>query len=71
MAITSVEQEYEFTERRHNYKTNTETTYRGQGQPIDIRKSNDNFKDGKLKCFICNKYRHMANKYWSKKKEDK
>ena len=71
MAITSVEQEYKFTERRHNYKINTETTYRGQGQPIDIRKSNDNFKDGKLKCFICNKYRHMANKYWSKKKEDK
>jgi len=44
-------------------------TYRGQGQPMDIRKSNDNFKDGKLKCFNYNKYRYMAKKYQSKKKE--
>jgi len=36
---------------------------------MDIRKSNDNFKDGKLKYFNCNKYGHMAKKYWNKKKE--
>jgi len=44
-------------------------TYRGQGQPIDIGKSNDNFKDRKLKCFNCNKYRHIAKECQSKKKE--
>ena len=27
---------------------------------MNIGKSNDNFKDGKPKCFNCNKYRHMA-----------
>ena len=27
---------------------------------MDIGKSNDNFKDGKPKCFNCNKYGHMA-----------
>jgi len=36
---------------------------------MDIRKSNDNFKDRKLKCFNCNKYGHMAKKCQSKKKE--
>jgi len=38
---------------------------------MDIRKSNNNFKDGKPKCFNCNKYGHMAKKYKSKKKEQK
>jgi len=60
VAITSVRQEYEFIERHHNYKTGIGTTYGGQGQPIDIERSNDNFKDGKPECFNCNKYRHMA-----------
>jgi len=44
-------------------------TYRGRGQPMDIGKSNDNFKDGKLKCFNCNKYGHMAKECWAEKKE--
>jgi len=60
VAITSVGQEYKLTEGRHDYKTSTGTTYSGRGQPIDIGRSNDNFKDGKLKCFNCNKYEHMA-----------
>jgi len=47
----------------------TGITYRGQGQPMDIGKSNDNFKDGKPKCFNCNKYGHMAKKCQLKKKE--
>ena len=36
---------------------------------MDIGKSNDNFKDKKLKCFNCNKYGYMAKKCQSKKKE--
>jgi len=61
--ITSVGQEYESTEGQHNYKTSTGTIYREQGQPMDIRKSNDNFRDGKPKCFNCTKYGHMAKEY--------
>ena len=69
VAITSVRQGYESTEGRHDYKTGTGTTYGGRGQPMDIGKSNDNFKDGKPKCFNCNKYRHMAKECRSEKKE--
>ena len=69
VAITSVGQGYESTEGRHDYKTETGTTYSGRGQPMDIGKSNDNFKDGKPKCFNCNKYRHMAKECRSEKKE--
>jgi len=36
---------------------------------MDIGRSNDNFKDGKLKCFNCNKYRHMMKDCREKKKE--
>ena len=69
VVITSVGQGYESTERRHDYKTETGTTYGGRGQPMDIGKSNNNFKDGKPKCFNCNKYRHMAKECRSEKKE--
>ena len=65
----SVEQGYELTERCHDYKTSTGTTYGGRGQPIDIGRSNDNFKDRKPKCFNYNKYRHMARDCRGKKKE--
>jgi len=37
---------------------------------MDIGKSNNNFKDGKLKCFNCNKYGHIAKECWKKKKKD-
>jgi len=60
VVITSVGQGYESTEGQHDYKTSTGTIYGGRGQPMDIRKSNENFKDGKPKCFNCNKYSHMA-----------
>jgi len=60
VAIMSVGQGYESTEGRHDYKTSMGITYGRRGQPMDIRKSNDNFKDGKPKCFNCNKYGHMA-----------
>jgi len=71
VAITSVGQGYESTEGRHDYKTGTGTTYSGRGQPMDIGKSNDNFKDEKPKCFNCNKYGHMAKECRSEKKECK
>ena len=51
-------------ERRHNYKTGTRTTYSGREQPMNIGKSNDNFKDRKLKY---NKYGHMTKECWKKK----
>ena len=60
MAILSVGQEYESTEGRNDYKTSTEIIYEEQGQPMDIGKNNDNFKDRKPKCFNYNKYSHMA-----------
>jgi len=60
VAIMSVGQGYKLTEGYHDYKTSTGTTYGGRGQPMDIGRSNDNFKDGKPKCFNCNKYGHMV-----------
>jgi len=36
---------------------------------MDIGKSSDNFKDGKPKCFNCNKYGHIAKECQAKKKE--
>jgi len=36
---------------------------------MDIGKSNDNFKDGKPKCFNCNKYGHIAKECRAEKKE--
>ena len=69
VAITSIGQGYESTEGRQDYKTATGTTYVGRGQPMDIGKSNNNFKDGKPKCFNCNKYRHMTKEYQAEKRE--
>jgi len=69
IAIMSVRQGYKSTKGRHDYKTSTGTTYGGRGQPMNIGRSNNNFKDGKLKCFNCNKYGHMAKDCQGKKKE--
>ena len=69
VAITSVGQGYKSTKRRHDYKTGTGTTYDGRGQPMDIGKSNDNFRNRKPKCFNCNKYGHMARECRSEKKK--
>ena len=69
VVIMSVGQGYESTEGHHNYKTSIETTYGGRGQPMDIGRSNNNFKDGKPKCFNYNKYGHIAKDCQGKKKE--
>ena len=69
VVITSVGQGYKSTKGHHDYKISTRVTYSRQGQPIDIGRSNENFKDEKLKCFNYNKYEHMAKKCWAKKKE--
>ena len=69
VVITSVRQGYESIEGRHNYKTSTGTTYGGRGQPMDIGRFNENFKNRKPMCFNCNKYRHMEKECWLKKKE--
>ena len=37
---------------------------------MDIRKSNNNFKDGKPKYFNYNKYGHIAKKCWKKKEKE-
>ena len=36
---------------------------------MDIGKSNDNFKDGKPKCFNYNKYGYIVKECWVEKKE--
>ena len=69
VAITSVRQGYESTEGQNNYKTGIGITYGGWGQPMDIGKSNDNFKNRKPKCFNYNKYKHIAKECWLKKKK--
>ena len=68
IAITSVGQGYESMKGWYNDQTGTETTYGGQGLPMDIGKSNNNFKDGKSKCFNCKVYRHIV---WGCKKPKK
>ena len=69
MEITSVEQGYEFTESWYDYKTGMGMTFRGQGVPMNIGKSWDNFdKDKKPKCFNCNIYGHLAKECRRSKK---
>ena len=69
VAIILVRQEYESMEEHYNYKTSTRVTYGGWGQPMDIGRSNNNFKNEKPKCFNYNKYGHMAKECQVKKKE--
>ena len=52
MIITSVGQGYESTEGCYNYKTSTKTIYGEQGQPMDIGKSNDNFKVSQIRYLL-------------------
>jgi len=70
VVIISVKQSYKSMEGQYNYKTGTGMIYKEKGQPMNIGKSNNNFKDRKLKCFNCNKYGHMAKKCWKKKEKE-
>ena len=70
IVIILVGQEYESMEGQHDYKTETGTTHGRQGQPMNIGKLNNNFKDRKPKCFNCNKYGHIAKECWKKKEKD-
>ena len=60
IAITLVRQGYKSIEGCQDYKTGTGIIYGRQRQPMDIGKSNDNFKDGKPKCFKYDKKWHIA-----------
>ena len=71
VAITSVRQGYKSTEERNNYKTEIGTTCGGRGQPMDIGKFNNNFKDRKPKCFNSNKYGYIAKECQKKKETQK
>ena len=51
------------------YKTGTRTTYEGQGLPMNIGKSKENFKDEKPRYFNYNLYGHMAKDCQRTKKE--
>ena len=57
-------------EEQHDYKTGIGMIYGERGQPINIEKSNNNFKDVKLKCFNCNKYGHIAKECQRKKEKE-
>lgn len=70
MAITSVEQWYKSIGSQQDYRTETETIYRGKCTPMNIGKARENFdKVRKPRCFNCNVYGHMAKKYRKPKKE--
>ena len=59
-------------ESQHDYKTETEITFREREAPIDIGKSRDNFdKDGRSRYFNCNTYGHMAKECQKPKKDKK
>ena len=47
-----------------------EITYGEREQPMDIGKSNGNFKDKKPKCFNYNKYGHITKECWKKKEKE-
>ena len=70
VVLTSVGQGYESTEGQQDYKTSIGMIYEGQEQPMDIGKSNNNFKDRKPKCFNCNRYGHMAKEFWKKEEKE-
>ena len=70
IVITSVGQGYESMESRHDYKIGTRMTFGGQGIPMDIGKSQDNFDENrKPRCFNCNIYRHVTKEYRKPRKD--
>ena len=56
-------------EERYDYKIGIVITYKERGLPMDIRKSKENFKDKKLRCFNCDLYGYMVKNCQKLKKE--
>ena len=72
IVITSVGQGYESMESRHDYKIGTRMTFGGQGIPMDIGKSQDNFDENrKPRCFNCNVYGYIVKECKKPKKDKK
>jgi len=70
VVITSVEQEYESTEDKKDYKTGTDTIYGGQCTSMNIEKARENFdKDGRPSYFNCNVYRYIEKECRKPKKK--
>ena len=70
MAITLINQEYEFTESWQDYRTGTKIIYGEKDVSMDIRKAKDNFDNNrKPKCFNCNIYGYIAKDCRKPKKE--
>jgi len=70
VAIILVEQGYESTKDRKDYKIESEIIYRGREASVNIGKSiNNHNNDRKPKCFNCNIYRHIAKNCKKPKKE--
>ena len=70
VAITLVGQRYKSIESRYDYWTGIGITYGERVISMEIRKFKDNYnKDGKLRCFNCNIYKHIAKDCRKLKKE--
>ena len=69
VVVILVEQEYKSTKKQHNYRTSTGITYGKWEQLMNIKKSNNNFKNRKPKYFNYNKYGYIAKECWLEKKE--
>ena len=68
--IILVEQRYESTKIRQDYRIGSEIIYEEKGTPMNIGKFKDNYnKDRKPKYFNYNNYGHMAKEYRKPKKE--
>jgi len=72
VTIISVEQGYESTKGKQNYKIGLGITYREREALMNIGKFKDNYnKDRKPRYFNWNIYGHMAKNFWKLKKERK
>jgi len=70
VVITSVGQEYEFTEGKQDYKTELRITYGETEAPMNIVKAKDNYnRDKKPRYLNYNIYRHLVKDFRKPKKE--
>ena len=71
VAITAVEQGYEWTNIYYDYRTGSGITYGGMGKPMEIEQQQNNRQGCKAKCYNCNRFGHMAKDCQQPKKEKK